>query len=106
MFCGLGEEERTKIRKKNKEKKRKKRKKKEKKEKKGKKKKKEINLIAAKSGLVGMKGYLETYNSMKYFLPYLSRCSDSALYRTTVICVLLKSPFQCATIVFKTRTER
>ena len=40
MFCGLGEEERTKIRKK----------------------KKEINLIAAKSGLVGMKGYLETYN--------------------------------------------
>ena len=54
----LGEEERTKIRKK-------------KREKKGK--KKEINLIAAKSGLVGMKGYLETYNPMKYFLPYLSR---------------------------------
>ena len=45
----------------------KKRKKKEKKEKKG------INLIAAKRGLVGMKGYLETYNPMKYFLPYLSR---------------------------------
>ena len=60
MFCGLGEEERTKIRKK-------------KKEIKGKKgKKKEINLIAVKSGLVGMKGYLETYNPMKYFLPYLS----------------------------------
>ena len=59
MFCGLGEEERTKIRKK-------------KKEKKGKKKEK-INLVAAKSGLVGMKGYLETYNPMKYFLPYLSR---------------------------------
>ena len=57
MFCGLGEE-RTKIRKKKKEKKEK---------------KKEINLIAAKSGLVGMKGYLETYNPMKYFLPYLSR---------------------------------
>ena len=37
------------------------------------KKEKEINLIAAKSGLVGMKGYLETYNSMKYFLPYLCR---------------------------------
>ena len=35
--------------------------------------KKEINLIAAKSGLVGMKGYLETYNHMKYFLLYLSR---------------------------------
>ena len=61
MFCGLGEEERTKIRKK-------------KREKKGKKKeKKEINLIAAKSGLVGMKGYLETYSPMKFFLPYLSR---------------------------------
>ena len=67
MFCGLKKEERTKIRKKKKEKKAKKRKKKEKKE------KKEINLIAAKSGLVGMKGYLETYNPMKYFLPYLSR---------------------------------
>ena len=75
MCCGLGEEERTKIRKKKKEKKKekkgkKKRKKKEKKKKK--RKKKEINLIAAKSGLVGMKGYLETYNHMKYFLPYLS----------------------------------
>ena len=58
MFCGLGEEEHTKIRKKQKEKKRK---------------KKEINLIAAKSGLVGMKGYPKTYNQMKYFLPYLSR---------------------------------
>ena len=41
-----------------------------KKEKKKKGKKEEINLIAAKSGLVGMKGYLETYNPMKYFLPY------------------------------------
>ena len=47
MFGGLGEEEHTKIREK-------KRKKKEKKEKKG----KEINLIAAKNGLVEMKGYL------------------------------------------------
>ena len=55
MCCGLGEEERTKISE----------------EKKGK--KKEMNLIAAKSGLVGMKGYFETYNPMKYFLPYLSR---------------------------------
>ena len=54
MFCDLGEEERTEIRKKKKEK------------------KKEINLIAAKSGLVGMKGYLETYNPKKYFLPYLA----------------------------------
>ena len=50
MCCGLGEEEHTKKRK-----------------------KKEINLIDAKSGLVGMKGYFETYNPMKYFLPYLSR---------------------------------
>ena len=64
MFCGIGEE-RTKIR----MKKRKKKEKKEKKEKKGKKEKKEMNLIAAKSGLVGMKGYLKTYNHMKYFLP-------------------------------------
>ena len=65
MFCGLGEKERIKFRKKKKEKKRKK------KEKEGK--KKEINLIAAKSRLVGMKGYLKTYNQTKYFLPYLSR---------------------------------
>ena len=63
MFCDLGEEERTKIRKKKKGKK---------KEKKGKEKEKK-NLIAAKSGLVGMKGYLKTYNPVKYFLPYLSR---------------------------------
>ena len=41
MCCGLGEEERTKFRKK-------------KKKGKKKRKKKEINLIAAKSGLVGM----------------------------------------------------
>ena len=61
MFCGLGEEKRTKIRKKKKEKKGNKRK------------KKEINLITAKSGLVGMKEYLKTYNHVKYFLPYLSR---------------------------------
>ena len=67
MFCGLGEEKRTKIRKKKKEKKGKKGKKRNKKEKKG------MNLIAAKSGLVGIKGYLKTYNHMKYFLPYLSR---------------------------------
>ena len=54
MFCDLGEKERTKIRKKKKE-------------------KKEINLIAAKSGLGEMKGYLKTYNHIKYYLPYLSR---------------------------------
>ena len=59
MFCGLGEEERTKIRK-------------------G---KKEMNLIAAKSGLVGMKGCLETYNHMKYFLPYLKPfLTETAFY--------------------------
>ena len=51
MFCGLGEEERTKNRKEKKKKK----------------------LIAAKSGLVGMKEYLKTYNHMKYCLPYLNR---------------------------------
>ena len=48
MFCGLGKEERTKIRKKKKEKTRKK------------------ILIAAKSGLVGMKGYLKTYKIQPY----------------------------------------
>ena len=64
-------EKKGKKKKEKKGKKGKKRKKKEKKEKKGK--KKEIYLIAAKSGLVGMKGYLETYNHTKYFLPYLSR---------------------------------
>ena len=55
MFCGLGEEERTRFRK-------------NKKKNKGKK-----NLITAKSGLVGMKGYFEKYNHVIYFLPYLSR---------------------------------
>ena len=49
MFCGLGEEECTKIRKK-------------KKKKTKEKKKKEKNLIAATSGLVGMKRYPTTYN--------------------------------------------
>ena len=59
MFCGVGEEERTKFRKKKKEK------------------KKEKNFIAAKSGLVGMKGYLKTYHHMKYFLPYLKiKCQE------------------------------
>ena len=72
MFCGL-EEERTKFRK-QKGKKEKEGKKKEKKGKKRKKKeKKGKNLIAAKSGLVGMIGYLKTYNRVKIFLPHLSR---------------------------------
>ena len=56
MFCGLGEKEHTRFRKKKKEKKET---------------KKEKNLMAAKSGFVGMKGYLETYNHVKHFLPYL-----------------------------------
>ena len=70
MFCGLGEEERTKIRKKKKEKKGKKGKKKKKKEKKEKKRNKPHR---GPKWVGGMKGYLETYNPMKYFLPYLSR---------------------------------
>ena len=49
MFCGLGEEERTKFRKRKKKKKKKK------------------NLITAKSGLVGMKRYLKTYTQVKYY---------------------------------------
>ena len=57
MLCSL-EEERTKFRKKKKDRK---------------KVKKEINLMAAKSGLVGMKGYFKTYNRAKYFLLYLTR---------------------------------
>ena len=46
MLCGLGEEERTRFKKKKKEKNKK-------------------NLIAAKRGLVGMKGDLKTYNRVK-----------------------------------------
>ena len=44
MFCGLTEEEHRKFRK-----------------------KKKKNLIAAKSGLVGMKEHRKTYNQVKYF---------------------------------------
>ena len=61
MFCGSGEEERTKIRKK-------------------KRKKKEINLIAAESGLIGMKGYLETYTFMKYFCRIKPFLAETAFY--------------------------
>ena len=35
--------------------------------------KKEKDLIAVKNGLAGMKGYLKTYNHVKYILPHLSR---------------------------------
>ena len=76
MLCGLEKEKCTRFRKKKKEKKET-RKRKEKEGKKGKKrkrkKKKEKNLIAAKSGLVGIKGYLKTYNHAKYSLLYSSR---------------------------------
>ena len=55
MFCGFGEEERTRFTKKRRTKKEKKK------------------LIEAKSGLVGMKRYFETYNRVKYFLWHLNR---------------------------------
>ena len=65
MFCGLGEEERTGFRK-NKIKKMEKRKKKRKK-----------NIIAAKTGLSGMKEYFKTYNRVKIFFavfkPFLNK---------------------------------
>ena len=48
MLRGLGEEMRTKFRKK----------------------KKRKNLIAAKGRLVEMKGYLKRYNHKKFFLPF------------------------------------
>ena len=51
MFCGLGEEERTRFRTKN---------------------KKEKKLIAAKIELVEMKWYLNIFNHVKYFLLYLT----------------------------------
>ena len=57
MFCGLGEKSVQKLGRKKEEKTRK---------------KKEKNLIAAKSGLIGIKEYLKTFNHMKYFLPYSS----------------------------------
>ena len=40
-----------------------------------------MNLIAAKSGLVGMKGYLKTYNHMEYFFPYFKPfLTETAFY--------------------------
>ena len=61
MFCGLGGKERIRFRKK-----------------KGNKgKKKEKNLIAAETGLVGIKGHLKTYNCVKYFLSFLN---ETAFY--------------------------
>ena len=44
-----------------------------------------MNLIAAKSGLVGMKEYLKTYKYMKYFLPYLKPfLTEAAFYAKLV----------------------
>ena len=43
-------------------------------------KKKRKNLIAAKSGLVGMKGYFKTYKCVKYCLPYLPFLNETAFY--------------------------
>ena len=57
MFCGLGEE-RTKFRKKKRKKK----------------------LITAKSGLVGMKGYLETQPYETFFAVLKPFLTDTALY--------------------------
>ena len=64
MFCGLGEEERTKIRKKKNE-------------------NKEINLIAAKSGLVGIKGYLKTQRYEIFFAVLKSFLTETAFLRQT-----------------------
>ena len=68
-------QERTRFRKKEKEKTEREEKKRKNKEKKNGKKEKKTkkNLMAAKSGLVGIKEYIKTYNRVKYFLPYLSR---------------------------------
>ena len=55
MCCSLGEEEHIRFKKKKKRKKK---------------------VIVAKSGLLGIQGYLKTYNNpVKYFLPHLSRFS-------------------------------
>ena len=69
MFCGLGEEERKRIGKKRKNKKNEENK--EKKEK-TKHKQKRKNLIMAKFWLIGMKGYLKSYNHEKYFFRHFS----------------------------------
>ena len=58
MFCGLDEEDVQSLEKKQ--------------GKKGKKGNKRKKLITVKSGLVGMKRYLNAYNYVKYFFWYLS----------------------------------
>ena len=66
MLCDLGEEERTRFRKKRK------------------------NLIAAKSGLVGMKGYLKTCNGVKYFFATLK----PFLYETALCFIRQRQTFR------------
>ena len=66
MIWGLGEKEGTKFM--------------NKKGNKGKKRKRK-KIIAAISGLVGMKGHLKTHNQMKYFLPYFCRFWLRLLFR-------------------------
>ena len=61
MFCDLGEEEHTKIRKK-------------------KRKKKEKNLIAAKSWLVGMKGYQDIQPYDIFFAVLKTFLAETAFY--------------------------
>ena len=65
MVCGLGEEERTRFRKK-----------------KGKKGKKPI---AAKSGLVGITEYLQTYNRVKYFFAILKPLFNETAFYAKVL---------------------
>ena len=86
MFCGLGEEEHTKFRKKKKEKNTKKKRKKRRKKEKIKEKKEK--LIAPKSGLVGIKGCLDIYNRVKLiglFLKVISIISYRPVSRVTAI---------------------
>ena len=73
MFCGLGEEERTKIREKKGKKGKKRKKKGNRKEKKEKKEKKRNKPHRSQKWVGWDERYLETYNPTKYFLPYLSR---------------------------------
>ena len=75
MFSDLGEEDRTRFRKK-------KRKKKEKREKKEKKRKKPHD---GKSGLVGIKRYPKTYNRVKYFLPYFEPFFNETAFYTKLL---------------------
>ena len=65
MFSGFGEEECTRFGKKSD--------------------KKRIDLISAKSGLVGMKGYLKTYNLVKYFLLHLNFFLNETAFYTKLL---------------------